>query len=80
MTLSNAYLVIGERPILVDTGATGSKQIIRKAMQSQSVDPRDLLETNAHTFCVGHGGPLVREAIHKWLATTTEAVIPSFAK
>jgi glyoxylase-like metal-dependent hydrolase (beta-lactamase superfamily II) len=48
---SNAYLVIDEQPILVDTGAAGNAERILKAMQQHGISPSDIkliLHTHAH--------------------------------
>jgi glyoxylase-like metal-dependent hydrolase (beta-lactamase superfamily II) len=54
--LSNAYLVLGERPILVDTGSPGEVEHIVAALKQANVAPRDLaliLHTHGH---VDHAG------------------------
>lgn len=56
LRLSNAYLVLGERPILVDTGSPGEMDRLVGALQEAGVAPRDLaliLHTHGH---VDHAG------------------------
>lgn len=38
----NAYLVLGERPIIVDAGTPGSAGKIRDAIARRGVDPADV--------------------------------------
>ncbi len=51
LPFSNAYLLIGERPVLVDSGSPGNQQAILHAMQQVGVAPDQLaliLHTHAH--------------------------------
>lgn len=56
LRLSNAFLVVGERPVLVDAGSPGEADRIARAMKRHGVAPRDLaliLLTHAHTDHAG---------------------------
>lgn len=52
LRLSNAYLVQGDRPILVDTGSPGDTPAILRALREHGVEPQDLaliLHTHGHS-------------------------------
>jgi len=56
LRLSNAFLVVGKRPVLVDAGSPGEAEKILSAVRSNGVEPRDLsliLLTHAHTDHAG---------------------------
>ena len=56
LRLSNAYLVQGQRPILVDTGSSGEADKIVKALARAGLTPADLgliLHTHVHSDHVG---------------------------
>ncbi|MEM6331483.1 MAG: MBL fold metallo-hydrolase [Planctomycetota bacterium] len=56
LRLSNAFLAIGQRPVLVDAGSPGEADKIVRAMAGHGVAPRDLsliLLTHAHTDHAG---------------------------
>lgn len=56
LSLSNAFLVIGERPVLVDAGSPGEADKITRAMARHGVEPSDLsliLLTHAHADHAG---------------------------
>ena len=56
LTAVNVYLVKGQRPILVDSGTSGSLPALLKALSEHGVDPRDLsllIQTHTH---VDHAG------------------------
>ena len=40
--ISNCYLLLGERPVLVDTGAPGDLKRILAALRAQAVEPTQL--------------------------------------
>ncbi len=61
LPLANAYLVQGERPILVDTGAPGDTDRIVQALAKMNVQPADLaliLLTHGHGDHVGAANEL----------------------
>lgn len=61
LPLANAYLVLDERPILVDTGYSGDEGRILKALAAQGLTPRDLaliLITHAHGDHIGSAAAL----------------------
>ena len=63
LRLSNAYLVRGERPILVDTGSPGEGARIVAELDAQGVRPADLaliLHTHVHSDHVGGTAELAR--------------------
>lgn len=62
---SNAYLVIGERPILIDTGSRGDAAAIEAGFSKAGVDIRDLaliLHTHVHSDHFGNTADLAVEA------------------
>lgn len=63
LSLSNAYLVHGERAILVDSGSPGESQAIRKALAQAGVDVSSLsllLHTHGHSDHAGSTAELRR--------------------
>lgn len=63
LSLSNAYLVHGERAILVDSGSPGESQAIRKALVQAGVDVSSLsllLHTHGHSDHAGSTAELRR--------------------
>ena len=63
LRLSNAYLVIGEFPVLVDTGAPGDAATLRKFFSEQSLDLADLrliVHTHVHSDHMGSTLELTR--------------------
>ena len=63
--ISNCYLVLGERPILVDTGAPGDLKRILGALKSHGVDPKELsliLLTHGHSSHAGCAAELRRRS------------------
>jgi glyoxylase-like metal-dependent hydrolase (beta-lactamase superfamily II) len=63
LSLSNAYLVHGERAILVDSGSPGESQAIRKALAQAGVDVSSLsllLHTHGHSDHAGNTAELRR--------------------
>ena len=73
LTFSNAYLVRGERPILVDTGPPGDADRILAAIRGKGVEPHTLaliLLTHGHLPVAGAAAELRRRtgapiAIHR---------------
>lgn len=54
--ISNCYLLLGKRPVLVDTGAPGDLKRILSGLKAAGVDPRDLaliLLTHGHSDHAG---------------------------
>jgi hydroxyacylglutathione hydrolase len=71
LRLSNAYLVQGERPLLVDSGAPGEMEQIVRVLQQHSVQPADLsliLHTHVHSDHVGNTAMLRKYAPHTPIA------------
>ena len=65
LRLSNAFLVIGDRPVLVDAGSPGEAGKIERAMARHGVAPGDLsliLLTHAHTDHAGSAKELRRRS------------------
>ncbi len=65
LRFSNAFLVTGARPILVDTGCPGEANRIERALQRQRVGLRDvaaILHTHSHFDHVGSTAELHRRA------------------
>ena len=61
--ISNCYLLLGERPILVDTGAPGDLKRILQALKSNQVRLKDLaliILTNGHSNHTGCAAELKR--------------------
>ncbi|GAB4213387.1 MAG: MBL fold metallo-hydrolase [Roseiflexaceae bacterium] len=65
LRLSNAYLVKGERPILVDTGSPGETDRIVQALHAEGVAPGDLaliLHTHGHYDHCGSSAALRKQS------------------
>ena len=63
LSRSNAYLVRGERPILVDAGSTGEADRILSAVRNKGVEPHTLaliLLTHGHLAVTGSSGEIRR--------------------
>ncbi|HVT73323.1 MAG TPA: MBL fold metallo-hydrolase [Lacunisphaera sp.] len=63
--VSNAYLLLGERPVLVDTGAPGDLQRILATLQASGVEPKQLgliLLTHGHSNHAGGAAELRRRS------------------
>ena len=65
LRVSNAYLLIGDRPVLVDAGSKGEADAIERALAEHGIAPRDLaliLHTHAHSDHVGSSAELLRRS------------------
>ena len=65
LSVSNAYLLVGERPVLVDTGSKGEADRIEAAMKGHGVAARDLaliVHTHAHSDHVGSSAEMLRRS------------------
>ncbi len=63
--ISNCYLLLGERPVLVDTGAPGDLKRILSALKDLSLEPKDLaliLLTHGHSNHAGCAAELRRRS------------------
>lgn len=63
--ISNCYLLLGEKPILVDTGAPGDLKRIIHALKANGIRPRDLsliLLTHGHSSQAGCAAELRRRS------------------
>lgn len=63
--ISNCYLLLGERPVLVDTGAPGDLKRILSALKVHGVAPQDLaliLLTHGHSNHAGCAAELKRRS------------------
>jgi hydroxyacylglutathione hydrolase len=63
--ISNCYLLLGERPVLVDTGAPGDLKRILSALKAHGVAPSDLaliLLTHGHSNHAGCAAELKRRS------------------
>ena len=63
--ISNSYLLLGERPILVDTGSPGDLKRILAALKAQRIEPGELaliLLTHAHSSHAGGAAELRRRS------------------
>lgn len=61
--ISNCYLLLGQRPVLVDTGAPGDLKRILAGLKASGVEPRDLaliLLTHGHSNHAGCAAELRR--------------------
>lgn len=61
--ISNCYLLLGERPVLVDTGAPGDLKRILSALKANGIAPKDLsliLLTHGHSDHAGCAAELKR--------------------
>lgn len=59
--ISNCYLLLGDRPVLVDTGSPGDLRRILAALKTHGVDPRQLaliLLTHGHSNHAGNAAEL----------------------
>jgi len=67
LKLSNAYLILGRKPVLVDTGSPGEAHRIVEALELHDLAPEDLsliLITHAHADHAGSVAALKRRAPH----------------
>lgn len=65
LRLSNAYLIRGTKPILVDTGTTGELETIRRKLRALNVEFADLallLHTHVHSDHFGNTAEIAAEA------------------
>ena len=65
LRLSNAYLILGERPILVDTGSPGDTETIRSKLNALDVRFSDLamiVHTHVHSDHMGSTAAIAKEA------------------
>jgi hydroxyacylglutathione hydrolase len=65
LRLSNAYLICGKRPILVDTGSPGEVETLRKKLQALNVEFTDLaliLHTHVHSDHFGNTATIAAKA------------------
>lgn len=65
LRISNAYLIAGDRPILVDTGAPNDTELIRSKLREIGVEMRDLamiVHTHVHSDHMGSTAEIVAEA------------------
>ncbi|MFM7206109.1 MAG: MBL fold metallo-hydrolase [Planctomycetaceae bacterium] len=65
LRFSNAYLVVGRRPIRADTGARGDMERIEAGLAARGIDVGDLaliLQTHVHSDHVGTTAALARRA------------------
>ncbi len=63
--ISNCYLLLGEKPVLVDTGAPGDLKRILAALQANGVEPKQLgliLLTHGHSDHAGCAAELKRRS------------------
>jgi hydroxyacylglutathione hydrolase len=63
--ISNCYLLLGERPVLVDTGAPGDLKRILNGLKAAGVQPKDLaliLLTHGHSDHAGCAAELRRRS------------------
>jgi len=63
--ISNCYLLLGEKPVLVDTGAPGDLKRILSALKAHEVRPKDLaliLLTHGHSSQAGCAAELKRRS------------------
>lgn len=63
--ISNCYLLLGERPVLVDTGAPGDLKRILAALKSCKIEPKELaliLLTHGHSDHAGCAAELKRRS------------------
>lgn len=61
--ISNCYLLLGDKPVLVDTGAPGDLKTILSALKKNRVEPQDLaliLLTHGHSDHAGCAAELKR--------------------
>ena len=61
LRLSNAYLVMGDQPILIDTGSPGETDAIAAALAEKRIHMRELaliLLTHGHVDHAGSAGPI----------------------
>ena len=65
LRVSNAYLLAGDRPILVDTGAPNDTELIRSRLRDISVELSDIaliVHTHVHSDHMGSTAEIVAEA------------------
>ena len=65
LRVSNAYLLTGDQPILVDTGSPSDIELIRSKLRDFNVELRDLaliVHTHVHSDHIGSTAEIVAEA------------------
>ncbi len=65
LRLSNAYLILGDRPVLVDTGSPNETEAIRVQLRRSNVEFSDLaliLHTHVHSDHMGSTAEIMAEA------------------
>ena len=65
LRLSNAYLILADRPILVDTGSPGESETIRSRLRKYNVEFADLsliVHTHVHSDHMGSTAKIASEA------------------
>ncbi|WP_438479095.1 MBL fold metallo-hydrolase [Oleiharenicola lentus] len=75
-TISNSYLLLGDKPVLVDTGAPGDLKRIIAALKANGVAPKDLaliLLTHGHGDHAGCAAELRRRTGAKIAIHTADA-------
>ena len=66
LTISNAHLLRGSRPILVDSGPPGSFKKLRENLSSEGIAPKELgavLLTHGHADHAGTAAELLDEGV-----------------
>ncbi len=65
LRFSNAYLILGDRPVLVDTGSPNETEVIRRNLRNSNVEFSDLaliLHTHAHSDHMGSTAEISAQA------------------
>jgi len=76
--ISNCYLLLGERPVLVDTGAPGDLKRILSALKAHDLEPRQLaliLLTHGHGDHAGCAAELKRRSGAQIALHTADAAL-----
>jgi hydroxyacylglutathione hydrolase len=68
LSISNAYLLLGDRPVLVDAGKPGEEEKLLDSLHQHGIAPSDLalvVLTHGHTDHTGAVNAVCRRGTHR---------------
>src|ERR1700739_4036664 len=78
LSISNAYLLLGDRPVLVDAGRPGEEEKLLHSLHEHGIAPSDLslvVLTHGHTDHAGSVNAVSRAGVRSPSAQTTRACL-----